>query len=402
MRILYHHRLGSKDGQYVHVEELTHALRALGHELHFVAPASVEQESFGGESKFVSRLKRHVPRALYEVMEFCYSFAAWLKLRRAIRQFRPDVIYERYNLFFPAGIWAKRRSGLPLILEVNAPLYEERAKNGGIALGWLARWSERYTWRNADSVIAVTEVLAGHVRRAGAEPGRITVIPNGVDLQRFDSMRDRNALKAQLGVQGKLVLGFVGFIRPWHGLHRVVDQVAADEEHDAFLLAVGDGPARAQIETRARELGVENRVRVTGVVGRDAMPEHVATFDIALQPDVVPYASPLKLFEYMAMGCAIVAPDSDNIREILEHERDALLFDHRRPDTFGQAVQRLIDEPGLRERLGKGARETLERTNRTWRHNAEMTLQIADRLLAQGRGLGAQAGHARQSEAQSS
>jgi glycosyltransferase involved in cell wall biosynthesis len=132
------------------------------------------------------------------------------------------------------------------------------------------------------------------------------------------------------------------------------------------------------------------------------MPQHVASFDIALQPDVVPYASPLKLFEYMAMGCAIVAPDSDNIREILAHEQDALLFDHRRPETFGQAVQRLIDEPQLRERLGKGARATLERKNRTWRHNAEMTLQIADRLLGRARGLGRASGHGGHSEAQSS
>lgn len=381
MRILYHHRLGSKDGQYVHVEELTKALRALGHELVFVAPGSVEQESFGGESRFVARLKRHVPGALYELLEFCYALPAYLKLRRAIKRFRPDVIYERYNLFFPAGIWAKQRFSLPLILEVNAPLFHERSKNGGIAIGSLARWSERYTWRNADSVIAVTEVLAGHVRNAGVDPRKITVIPNGVDVQRFDEIRDRQAMKSRLGLRAKLVLGFVGFIRSWHGLDRVVDLVAADRLHDAYLLAVGDGPARAEIETRARELGVVERVRVTGVVGRDAMPEHVAAFDIALQPDVVPYASPLKLFEYMAMGCAIVAPDSDNIKEILSHEQDALLFDHRHPETFGRAIKRLIEEPELRERLGRGARATLERRNRTWRHNAEMTLEIAHRLI---------------------
>ncbi|MBN1378924.1 MAG: glycosyltransferase family 4 protein [Gammaproteobacteria bacterium] len=381
MKILYHHRLGSKDGQYVHVEELTNALQALKHELLFVSPSVIQEKEFGGESTLVRMLKSKMPQAIYEIAEFFYSLPVYLKLARAIKAFKPDIIYERYNLFLPAGIWIKKRFKVPLILEVNAPLYSERKKNNGIALDWLAKWSERYVWRNADCVIAVTEVLKNYIVEAGADPEKIQVIPNGVDLDCFDAAQDRVSSKKKLELENKLVLGFVGFVRKWHGLDRVVELIAEDTRNDPFLLVVGDGPAREDIESAAKRLKVEERIHMAGVVSREEMPFYVAAFDIALQPDVVPYASPLKLFEYMAMGCAIVAPDSGNIKEILTHELDALLFDYQKPETFGVAIKRLIEDEELRTRLGQGARMTLERRNLTWRHNAEVTVEIAKGLL---------------------
>ncbi|MEL6199639.1 MAG: glycosyltransferase family 4 protein, partial [Pseudomonadota bacterium] len=176
MKILYHHRIASKDGQYVHVEGLTRALSAQGHELVWVTPGGTDEEEFGGESGFISRLKQLVPGAIYELMEFGYAVFAYLKLARAIRRHRPEVIYERYNLFLPAGVWAARRFGLPIISEVNAPLFEERGKTSGIVLKSLARWSEAYVWRKADAVLPVTEVLAEKVRERRGHGDGVTVV----------------------------------------------------------------------------------------------------------------------------------------------------------------------------------------------------------------------------------
>ncbi len=83
------------------------------------------------------------------MLEIAYSIADYRRLAAAIKKHKPDVIYERYNLYLPSGIWAKRRFRLPLLLEVNAPLYEERKKYHGIALQRLARRIESYTWRGA-------------------------------------------------------------------------------------------------------------------------------------------------------------------------------------------------------------------------------------------------------------
>src|SRR5690348_8948049 len=113
MKILYHHRVGSKDGQAVHIEEIVGALRDLGHEVVVVGPPSMEQAEFGANAGAVAALKRVLPASLYELLELAYCGIAFLRLWRVYRRERPDVIYERYSLFLLAGAWLKRITGVP-------------------------------------------------------------------------------------------------------------------------------------------------------------------------------------------------------------------------------------------------------------------------------------------------
>ncbi len=299
MKILYHHRIRSKDGQYVHLEELTQALQNLGHEIILVGPAAIEREEFGAEAGIVALLKRRLPQQLYEFLEFSYSLWAYRRLRAAIRRYKPDCIYERCNLFQIAGVWAKHAYGLPMLLEVNAPLLEERQKYDGLSLVSLARWSQHYVWNAPDYLLPVTNVLAGYLRRAGVPDSKIVVIPNGANLERFESAVDRQEAKRRLNLEGRLVLGFTGFVREWHALERLIDFIAhSGDAGRIHLLLVGDGPARKTLEDYARSLRVEASITITGVVPRDQVARYISAFDVALQPAVVPYASPLKLFEY--------------------------------------------------------------------------------------------------------
>ena len=387
MKILFHHRIASRDGQAVHLEELIEALRGQGHEVVLVGPASFAASGFGGEIGFVAKLKRLLPAAVYELMEFAYNLAAAWRLDAAVRAHRPDVIYERYSLLLMAGIWIHRLRKIPLLLEVNGPLFEERVKNDGLALHRLGRWCQRVEWNGADCVLPVTEVLASYVRRYGVPEARIAVIPNGINAARFGHAPDAAKAKAALGVSGRLVLGFTGFIRAWHRLDRVIDFVAAHGERlNLHLLVVGDGPVRAELEAHAAARGVAGRFTVTGVVARDEVAKHLAAFDIALQPGITEYASPLKLFEYMYLGRAVVAPDMANIREILTHERDALLFDEHSPEAMNAAILRLAEDAGLRVRLGAQARRTMDEKGLTWDNNARRVVALAQRAIAASRG----------------
>jgi glycosyltransferase involved in cell wall biosynthesis len=119
------------------------------------------------------------------------------------------------------------------------------------------------------------------------------------------------------------------------------------------------------------------RVTITGIIERDQVAGYIAGFDIALQPEVVAYASPLKLFEYMALGRAIVAPDAPNIREIVTNGVDCLLFDPEQPDGLAQALQRLAGDAALRERLGRAAIAKLAERRLTWRDNAVKVAALA-------------------------
>ena len=364
MRILYSHRIQSRDGQSVHVEALIAAFRAAGHEVLVVGPSFYAASGFGGESSTVARLRRLLPGASGELAELAYNVPAYLRLRRACRAFKPDLIYERYNLYYLAGHWLARATGLPLYLEVNSPLADERTRFGDLRLRRLAHRLERQVWRAAARVLPVTGVLAGIMAAAGVAPQRIEVVPNGVVLDRFPIPPPPPPIAGP-----EVNLGFVGFVRDWHGMDGLIRAMAADPAPVSLTL-VGDGPARPGLEALAQQLGLSGRVRFTGLVDHELIPDAVARFDIALQPKVTPYASPLKIFDYMAAGRAIVAPDQPNIREILDHARTALLFDPADDAALWRSISRLIADPALRNRLGRAARAELEQRDYTWAGNA--------------------------------
>lgn len=378
MRILYHHRVGSRDGQSVHIDELVHAFRSLGHEVVVVGPPGFERSGLGEGPRIAASIKRHLPRLFFEFAEVAYNLPAYLRLKRALRRSRPDLIYERYGLFFVAGSLLSKRARIPIFLEVNSPLAQERAEFGGLTLQRLARRLERWTWRHATRVLPVTGVLAEMVRSSGVRDVSIAVIPNGIDPDRFPGARDVERAKAAIGVTGKTVLGFTGFIRAWHGLDSVFDFLVDPETPPKLhLLIIGDGPARAELERRADELGIRSRVTFAGLAARDDVARLIDAFDIALQPRAVGYASPLKLFEYMALSKAIVAPNQPNIREILSHEANALLFEPGNPAAMAAAIARLATDAALRDRLGSAARATIFDRHLLWRSNAQKIAALA-------------------------
>lgn len=380
MKILFHHRIASRDGQSVHIEELIAALRRQGHETVLVGPPGFGATGFGGSSALVDRLKRLAPGAAYELMEIAYNVRAFPRLRAAVRAHRPDVVYERFSLFLFAGLLLRRLGGPPLLLEVNSPLFEERARNDGLKLRGLGRRAQGWLWRGADHVLPVTGVLARIVAEYGAAPERVSVVPNGIDPARFGDAPDTGEAKRALGLPPRLTLGFTGFVRGWNAVHTLIDFSADHPVLDLQVLLVGDGPARGSLEAHAAERGVADRLTITGVVGRDDVARHVAAFDVAVIPGVTPYASPLKLFEYMQLGRPIAAPDMDNIREVLTDGVDAALFDPSRTGAMEEALLLLCSDGRLRARLGAAARETVSARSFTWDRNAERVAAIAAKL----------------------
>jgi glycosyltransferase involved in cell wall biosynthesis len=378
VKILYHHRVGSRDGQAVHIDELIHAFRSLGHEVVVVAPPGFERSPLGHESRLIAWIKRRLPQAFYELIELGYNVPAYLRLRRALWRCRPDLIYERYGLFLIAGTLLGRRSGVPVFLEVNSPLAHERAQFGGLALKRLAQWLESWAWCRAGRVLPVTQVLAEAVGAVGVSPDQVTVIPNGIDPERFLRDYSSAAAKEAIGLSGKTVLGFTGFMRSWHGLETVIELLGRSTTPPSLhLLLIGDGPARPLLQQRAAQLNVMHRVTFAGLINRDDVAKLMAAFDIALLPKVVEYASPLKLFEYMALGKAIVAPDQPNIREVLTSNVNAVLFEPEQANEMASAILRLANDAGCRDRLGSAAHAAIDARGFTWRANAERIAALA-------------------------
>ncbi|MCP5363664.1 MAG: glycosyltransferase family 4 protein [Hyphomicrobiales bacterium] len=370
MKILYHQRTASKTGQSVHIEELVTAFEKLDHAVIMTKSARDKVRKIGKQNKLISFIKKNIPLELYELAELAYSLVEFWRLRRDLIQNKPHVLYQRYNLFTLSGLILKKIYGIPFFLEVNSPLLEERSKYNGLKLRRLARWTQEQAWRGADMTFPVSEALAKYLRAAGVPDERITVTHNGINEDRFYKDFDRGAEKAKLGLENRIVLGFSGFIHEWHRLDMILDVMAQALHFPIHLIVVGDGTPRPQLEAKAKQLGLSDRLTFTGVVERKRMPAYISTFDIAIQPGVTAYASPLKLFEYMALGCAIVAPRSPSIEEILTNDKDALLF--RRDDCQSLAAQilKLCASEELRQKLGAQAKLTILERDYTWIGNA--------------------------------
>ena len=186
-------------------------MRALGNDVLIVGPGDIADESFGHDPKALNRLKRMLPASIYEMLELCYNVPAYFRIRRAYNNFLPDFVYERNNLYLLAGIFLKMRTGVPLLLEVNAPLARERKNFGGLGLRGLAERLEQWVWQSADAVLPVTRVLANEMVAAGVAREKVEIVPNGIDSRKFAN--DDFDVKQKLHLTGNIVLGFTGFVR---------------------------------------------------------------------------------------------------------------------------------------------------------------------------------------------
>ena len=370
MRILYHHRTRSRDGQRVHIDGLIDALRAGGHEVREVGPAPPDEDDpqrAGGRARAWLRPGR-------ELAEWGYNWWELRQLEQAAKHFQPDVLYSRHALFTCSPRWVSKRLGVPWIVEVNAPLAHERERHGGLFWSRWARGLETRTLNAADAVVVVTAVMRDMLVEQGVRPDLVEVHPNGVRLGATPQPEE------PLHQDGEVVLGFVGFVRDWNRLERTFEVLRARPE--LVFVVVGDGPDRPRLEALAREREIADRLRFTGAVAADRVRGHVAHFDVALITETPIYASPLKLLDYLAEGRAVLAPNRPNLREVLEHEQNALLFDPDDESDFRAQLERLLDEPALRERLGAAARATIDERGLTWAANAERVVRRFQSLSA--------------------
>lgn len=379
MKILYHHRTQAEDAQGVHISEMINAFRDLGHTVEVAAlvtpgaPAGREQRPSRWHA-----LQRLAPTWCYELLGLLYNFYGYALLRRAIKRAQPDLIYERYALNTVCGIWASRRFSIPLALEVNAPLYREQKALGRLAFPALARWTERWICSNASRTLVVSQAMKEILAEEGVPRSKMAVMPNAIDPHRFHPGVSAHAVIRRYDLQGQTVLGFVGWFRKWHGLETLlrVFHEARLWEKRAKLLLVGDGPAASDLEEYVRTNRLERYVVFAKAVSREEIASHIAAFDLALQPAVTEYASPMKLFEYMAMAKCVIAPDQPNIREIVEDGVTARLFRPNNPKSLADALIALIEAPDERKRLGARAREVVFERGHLWQKNAERTLEL--------------------------
>jgi glycosyltransferase involved in cell wall biosynthesis len=332
-----------------------------------------------------------------EVRRIVYNEALYQGLKRRFLRNRHDFFYERASLYATAGVRLAEKFKVPHIVELNAPLAVEQSAYRATGFGELAAQAERWTLTRADAVIVVSEELRKHVLALGVKPGRVHVMPNGVNTDLFCPAvgRARNSVRATRsqtkdsahGVT-RPTLGFVGGLRPWHGVE-VLPQLLArlGKGHPGLRLVIaGDGQLRSDLEREFKKRGLAKQVVFTGALLHEEIPAVIRRFDIALAPypkhDHDFYFSPLKLFEYMACGVPVVAAKLGQISEVVTDGKTGLLYPPGNLNELVARCERLLANPKLCESIGRAAAK-LVRQKFTWDHNAARAAQLAQRLKRQ-------------------
>lgn len=378
MKIIYHHRTQADDAQGIHIYEMVNAFKSLGHQVEMVALVHKDIEN---DKKLKGRrweyVANAVPNWIYEILEMLYNIYGFLILFRAVRAGKPDFIYERYSLNTFCGIWISKLFNIPLFLEVNASLYLEQKNLGKLFFKRFAGFSEKWICSNATWTIVVTNVLEKMLIDQGVPPQKLVVMHNAINTERFRPNINKEFTKL-LNLDGKIVIGFVGWFRKWHRVEHLLEIFHKNKfgELGAKLLLVGDGPSFDDLKIYVDEHLLKDIVILTGAVPKEDIPDYIAAMDIAVQPDVTPYACPMKILEYMAMGKCIIAPTRANIKELLTHNESGLLFELGNTKSLIKILKMAALNPALRESCGQNALETIHNRRYFWKANAERVCEL--------------------------
>ena len=298
-----------------------------------------------------------------------------------VERAQPDFIYQRYARFSWAGVVAALRTKRPLFLEYNgSEVWVGKHWDRVGSLDLLERY-ERLNLDGAARIFVVSDVERRNLEARGVAGKKIVVNPNGVDVERFRPGVGGVETRRELGIKdGEVVAGFVGTFGPWHGVEKLAEAIKSIPANvPVRFLLVGTGSLHAAVEKELEAQTRTGKVIFTGSVGHDRVPALLDACDILVAPHVPLadgsefFGSPTKIFEYMAMGKAIVASHLGQIGEVLSDGETALLVQPGNVDELAAAMMKLIEADGLRKSLGARAREVAEREH-TWIHNAQRVL----------------------------
>lgn len=394
MHVLYHHRTAGDRVEGVHIMGMAGALRQLGHTVEISGPPGCDPErkpafaaNAPAEAGLRDRLKRFArggPPVLFEVSELLYNaYSCWDIWRRGRRR-RPDLIYERTTSNSVAPTCMARLWGIPIIQEVNVTVDIGHLRP--VKLRRLSLAIERWMTRRATLFVTVSHMFKRMLGEAGFPEEKILVCQNAVHPEAFDPENAERVEWPGRARNGAVTLGYVGSFVPYQRVDMVVEaaKALAPSYPQARWLLLGDGADRPAVQRSIDEQGLGELFWMPGSVDHSLTPSYLKAMDVAVLPSSEQFNSPMKLFEYMAMGRAVVVPDRPAIREVIEHRRNGLVFRAGDGEAFTAALRELLDDGALRRRLGRQARQdVLER--HTWSKVAQSVLSRLEQTQRQGK-----------------
>jgi glycosyltransferase involved in cell wall biosynthesis len=388
------------------MEPIARGVAALGHRVHVVAPWHPEWRRPLSEGGLQFELFRYAPTANLNVFGYAAAMRAdvslrgaavavaplamisgWHRTRRVIRDAHATIVHAHWVI--PSGVIAARAAGKrPLVISLHGSdvFVAERHVLAGLAA--------QTAFRRASWVTACSADLKDRAIRLGAPPDRTTVVPYGVDSDRFrPDPTARQTVRARLGVDDRMPLVFAfGRLVKKKGFEYLIDAAGliARERPDVRVLIAGGGDLEAALKTRAAAAGVSEQVQLLGVVPQDQIPELLAAADVAVAPSVHDEAGnvdglPNAVLEIMASGTALVSTPVGGIAAVATDGVTARIVPEQDPRALADAIAGLLRQSTVRTEIGRQARDRVCR-DFSWGRTAERFDEIYEHVLTTPRG----------------
>ena len=309
------------------------------------------------------------------------------------QEFKPELLHAHSPMFNGlAASRAARSLGIPLVYEIRAFWEDDAVDKGKFSEGSFVykqvRRLETKVCRAADRVVTICDGLKNDLVKRGIHPDKVIVVPNGVDGERFQPSTKDLALAKSLGMENSEVVGFIGSFFHYEGLPLLVDAVArlAATRPRLRLLLVGGGEDEDAVKRRVEELGIQDRVVMTGRVPHSEVAGYYGLMDLMIYPRIsrriTELVTPLKPLEAQAMGIAVLGSSVGGIRELFDEGRCGRLFETASVDAMVDAIELYLDPP--KEELEAEAERNRLRVleERRWERVLAPEIKTYEELLA--------------------
>jgi glycosyltransferase involved in cell wall biosynthesis len=396
MNILFHHRTRGKGAEGVHIRGVTKGLRDLGHCVSILSLPGAEPESeapLTHEPSQVTKqtakldkkesllsnlanLTKYTPEFVFELIEIAFNLLSIFRLKKAVKETKAELIYERYSLFLFASVWWAKKNNIPIVLEINDSCLVHRVRK--LHFVSIAKKFERWIFTNATGLVFISSEFQRIAKQEFGEIAPSVISPNAADLDAFILDDEKAlALRQKLNIDDKVVIGYVGAFVHWHGIDWFVDMIAdkLKDNPDIVLLLIGDGVSYEPIKARIAKSQVEDQVILTGRIDHNEVSTYLSAMDFGILPDSNNYGSPMKLFEFMAMAKGMIAPNFTPIAEVVKDNETSWLFPANDRLACIEKTLALANDKTTQQQVGLNARKYIE-TERQWKHNAEQLLSL--------------------------
>lgn len=388
MKVLYLSWFNSGEGSQVHAKEFMNAMNSIGNN---VIPVELSLKT----KKQLENLKiqTNMPTRkgklefLKELKTFLLNGLRIIRLYKLYRKHKPDAIINRYLIYDFSAIVVGKLLNIPVMYEVNASAVYEREIENRYYIKPLAKYVEKLIFNKSNVVTVVSNELKNFFEENGYNVSNTIVIPNGVNIKEYQENVEISSKFQELALQwkDKEILGFLGSLKSWHGVHRVIDILPSllKSNPNIRLLIVGDGNTRDDIEKRISEKNLKDHVFISGFIPHDQVPGALSLFKVALAPynNISNfYFSPLKIFEYMAAGKAVVAPGLGQINELVQPGYTGILLQENTDICLEKAILEIIEDPEQLKQMSLNAKDYISR-NYTWERNAEKISSSLEKII---------------------